>query len=179
MEADRKEKFENLVHTLKKNKFVILILLLGVILLMLPSKSDDTSAEETDEEKSDYSIENTTTELKEILSLIDGAGKVEVMLSASGTSERILASDSEVSESESGGENNSSSNSDSSVSTVIVSTGSGTSDAVTVKYVYPEFRGAIVVAQGADSASVKLAITQAVASITGLPASSITVIKMK
>jgi hypothetical protein len=39
--------------------------------------------------------------------------------------------------------------------------------------------GAIVVCQGADSPSVKLAITQAVAKITGLGTDEICVLKMK
>ena len=45
--------------------------------------------------------------------------------------------------------------------------------------IYPEYRGALVVAQGADNAAIKLAITQAVAGLTGLSSDKITVVKMK
>jgi len=43
----------------------------------------------------------------------------------------------------------------------------------------PIYRGAVVVCQGADSAAVRLAITQAVAKITGLSTDNICVLKMK
>ena len=41
------------------------------------------------------------------------------------------------------------------------------------------YKGAIVVCQGADSSAVRLAITQAVAKITGLGTDNICVLKMK
>ena len=43
----------------------------------------------------------------------------------------------------------------------------------------PSYQGAIVVCQGADSPSVRLAIVQAVSSVTGLGTDHITVLKMK
>ena len=52
-------------------------------------------------------------------------------------------------------------------------------DAVTVKYIYPEYLGAVIVAEGADNAGVKLALTEAAASVTGLGPNRIKVIKMK
>jgi stage III sporulation protein AG len=48
-----------------------------------------------------------------------------------------------------------------------------------VKYVYPEFQGALVVAEGADDATVRLAITKAVAGLTGLGSDRITITKMQ
>ena len=43
----------------------------------------------------------------------------------------------------------------------------------------PQFQGAVVVCEGADEARVKLAVFQAVKSLTGLVGSQISVIKMK
>ena len=43
----------------------------------------------------------------------------------------------------------------------------------------PIYRGAIVVCEGADSAQVRLSITQAVSKITGLSTDNICVLKMK
>ena len=43
----------------------------------------------------------------------------------------------------------------------------------------PEYRGAVIVCQGADQASVRLAIVQAVSNVTGLGADKISVLKMK
>ena len=43
----------------------------------------------------------------------------------------------------------------------------------------PTYLGAVIVCQGADSASVRLAIVSAVGSVTGLSTDKITVLKMK
>ena len=42
---------------------------------------------------------------------------------------------------------------------------------------YPTYRGALVVCQGGDRADVRLTVTEAVASLTGLSADRITVAK--
>ena len=49
--------------------------------------------------------------------------------------------------------------------------------AVVTRTVYPTYRGALVVCQGGDRADVKLAVTEAVAALTGLSADRITVAK--
>ena len=48
-----------------------------------------------------------------------------------------------------------------------------------MKTKYPVYKGAVVVCEGADHASVKLNIVQAVSSLTGLGSDKITVLKMK
>ena len=63
--------------------------------------------------------------------------------------------------------------------TVILST-SDRSEYGLISQVLPEtFRGAIIVCQGADKASVKLAVVDAVSKATGLGADCISVLKMK
>ena len=54
--------------------------------------------------------------------------------------------------------------------------GSGNAVVVT-RTVYPTYRGALIVCQGGDRAEVKLAVTEAVAALTGLSADRITVAK--
>ena len=44
---------------------------------------------------------------------------------------------------------------------------------------YPEYLGALIVAEGAGNAETKLKLTQAVAALTGLSTEKITVVKMK
>ena len=53
----------------------------------------------------------------------------------------------------------------------------GGSDAVTVRTTYPTYRGALIVCEGGDRAEVRLAVTEAVAALTGLSADRITVAK--
>ena len=48
---------------------------------------------------------------------------------------------------------------------------------VVVRTVYPTYRGALVVCQGGDRPEVKLAVTEAVAALTGLSADRVTVAK--
>ena len=63
--------------------------------------------------------------------------------------------------------------------TVIVSTGSSTEQAVSVKTIYPEFQGALVICDGAGSASVKLEVLRAVSAITGLSSDQISICRRK
>ena len=65
------------------------------------------------------------------------------------------------------------------VETVLSSRESSRDAPVVVQTIYPTFRGAVVVAEGADAGSVKLDLVNAVSSLTGLGADKITVIKMK
>ena len=60
--------------------------------------------------------------------------------------------------------------------TVIVSEGQNDVPVVVYK-VSPVYRGAVVVCQGAENAGVRLAVTQAVAALTGLRSDRIMVIK--
>lgn len=63
--------------------------------------------------------------------------------------------------------------------TVILSRGSSSQEAVVSQVVGPKFRGAVVVCGGGDDPAVRLAIVQAVCSVTGLGADQVTVLKMK
>ena len=61
----------------------------------------------------------------------------------------------------------------------VVSNGSYGETPVTVKRVLPVFRGAVVLCDGADDASVRLSVTQAVSTVCGIGADKVTVLKMK
>lgn len=160
----------------KKNKYVALLLILGMILVLVPSgKSEENSQREGSVSIDDslFSIKENEERLERILSKIDGVGKVSVMLSIDGSSERIIAEDkikntnSEVDYSETSEESE----------TVILDLGTK-EGVVELRYIYPRYTGAVIVAEGADNPSVKLSITQAVASITGLGSNSVSVMKM-
>ena len=63
--------------------------------------------------------------------------------------------------------------------TVIISTGTGTEEAVSVKTIYPEFQGALVLGEGADQAGVKLDVLKAVSAVTGLRSDQISICQRK
>ena len=62
-------------------------------------------------------------------------------------------------------------------SEVVLTDGGSKEEAVVIRRVYPKYRGALVVCQGGDKADVKLAVTEAVATLTGLASDRITVAK--
>lgn len=100
------------------------------------------------------------------LSEINGVGEVTVVLTLRSSGEDVLAQDT-------------SEGASTDRETVIVSTGSGTEEAVSVKTIYPEFQGALVVCDGAGSAGVKLEVLQAVSAITGLSSDQISICQRK
>ena len=167
------KRVKGLLSRLGKNKYMILLLVLGVILIIYPSRKE-TEIAETPEAEPQFSVAEAEKKLEDILSSLDGAGRVKVMLSVKDEGRRIIARDSETSES--GGDEK---RSDKSEKTVIISSGSSREEAVTLGYIYPEYLGALVAAEGAESAKIRLDITESVSAVTGLSSDNIKVIKMK
>lgn len=171
--------WKRLWEKLKKNKYVLAVMLLGVILLLLPTggRGSGSTASGNTSTFSEvvFSLEEQEKRLSEMLSAVEGAGETEVMLTLKTSTEQILAQDAVTASADRSGETEV----ENSISTVIISSGSGLESTVTLKYIYPEYLGAIVVSEGAANASVKLALTRAIAAATGLSSDKITVIKMK
>ena len=147
-----------------KYKYVLIILLVGLILLLLPTgsktKVKTAQASPVSEQTQTQTIQAEEQRLTQLLQQINGAGQVQVLLSYRCSAERELATDD-------AGE------------PTIISAGGGAQEAVELKTVSPQYLGAVVVCDGADSASVRHAIIQAVTSLTGLGSNKIAVVKMK
>lgn len=153
----------------KKYKYAFLILLVGLVLMAIPSGRKEK--EEVYTETKVETVPSVEERIESILSKIDGAGDVEVLLSQA-KGERILyQTDMDESVSENGTTNR--------VSTVLVTDTQRNENGLIVQVEPPVYLGAIVVSKGADNPSVKLAIVEAVSKITGLGANQITVLKMK
>ena len=181
MRRDVSDVLSKITSVINKNKYLLIVLLAGILLLLLPSSigSGDKDVDgEADMYSVEFSLEGMESELEQILSKIDGAGDVKVMLSVKNGGERVLASDSGIKDAVSGGDGESREREET-LTTVVVSKGGGEDGVITLKYIYPEFTGAVIVAEGADSASVKLDLAQSVAAVTGLRASDIKVVKME
>ncbi len=172
-----RERFSGFLQKLGKFKFPILILLLGLLLLLLPGKSSPKAAEPETESNVDVQTSLTIQEnaLAELLSQIRGAGSVQVMLSLKSGEQVLYQSDTQL-QTNSGDTEESVRQED---STVLLSKGSGNQSALVRQVVAPVYQGALVVCQGADDPVVKLALVQAVSSVTGLGTDQITVVKMK
>ena len=164
--------FAKLQNQLGKYKYVAIILCLGVVLMLWPTRSqEDTqnqaetqSAQQTDLQN--FDLEELERRMETALSEINGVGEATVVLTLRSSGEDILAQDT-------------SEGSTSDRETVIISTGSGTEEAVSVKTIYPEFQGALVICDGAGNAGVKLEVLQAVSAITGLSSDQISICQRK
>ena len=156
-----------------KFKYAIIVLVVGLVLLLLPSKTTTESTEEAqgtmDTNAHSYAI--SAEELAAILQSVQGAGRVQVLLSVASGEKIIYQADSDI--------NKSGDSENKRVDTIII-TDSHRNENGLISYIDPPtYQGAIVVCDGADSASVRLAIIQAVSKITGLGADNICVLKMK
>ena len=156
----------DVMRKLRQYRIPIIVVLVGILLMNLSSFSTEKTAEPILETQP-VQQRNIAQELTLILSQIQGVGKVQVMLTVAKGEQTVYQVDESIS--------------DASVrtETVILST-SDRSEYGLVSQVLPEtFRGAIIVCQGADKASVKLAVVDAVSKATGLGADCISVLKMK
>lgn len=155
---------------LKKYRYAIAVLALGVILMLLPT-GKSRQAQKTEPVPAATTAEETLdSRLEAILSQIQGAGKVQVLLSVAQGERTVYQTDGDVT----GGETGSSR-----TDTVIVTDSQRTQSGLIQQVLPPTYLGAIIVCQGADSPAVRLAIVEAVSGITGLGADRISVLKMK
>ena len=153
---------------LAKYKHVLLILLVGIGLMLLPSGGKSTSQNAATAEPEPVAKTQTLQEqLSDLLSRMEGAGRVEVLLTLATGEETLYQTNGDrTSETER-------------FDTVLVSD-SGHNETGLIRQVNPPtYLGAVVLCQGADSSALRLAITQAVANATGLGYHKITVLKMK
>ncbi len=169
---------EWLIEKIKNNKYVLITGLLGVILLLLPvGKKDAGNVYIPKAESDEFNIELAEARLEALLTKIDGAGNVEVLLSVGDCGERILATEGESESSVRQNEGESSRETRTNTQTVVI-TKNGENEVVTLGYIYPEYIGAVIVCEGGESSEVRLNITEAVKSATGLTTDKITVVKM-
>ena len=157
---------------IKKYKYVLLTALLGVLLLLLPQneKAADSGSAAPSAAENFEALQN---EMEDILSSLDGVGKLSLMLTVEGGGAYELAQDETASLKARGEEVD-----EQTRKTETVVLGSGTSAEVVVTHRrYPRFVGALIVCEGGDRADVQLKVTQAVSALTGLSSERISVVK--
>lgn len=129
---------QNILLKNKNNYILYIILIIGVVLMLFSGHKSDTSlpiAEAYTEQE----------ELSRIISSIDGAGKAEVIVTYYGSETNNIVYDTKTRNGETD-------------RTAVVSDGS----AVSVGVSYPRVKGVVIVAEGANDADVRQAITEAV-----------------
>ena len=151
----------------KKYKFVLLAVLVGIILMLLPVSSQTKETEENKSQIPQESFDLAAMEqrMEEVLGKIDGVGKLRLMLTLQSGTRLTLAEDTQRDQDRTQRE------------IVTLNRGSGNQEIVITNRFYPVYQGAVVVCQGADSSAVRLAITETVQALTGLPSDRIRVAK--
>lgn len=165
---DRIEFQKKLSAIFEKYKYVLLIVILGLVLMLWPSKKESNPVIQTTSPPSQQI--SISEELCTILGQIRGVGRVRVMITEQSGSETHYQTD------ESATQNTDSIANDS--RTVLISSG-GAETGLIKSVTAPVYQGAIVVCQGADDPAVRLAVSQAVSSVTGIRTDRISVLKMK
>lgn len=174
------KEFINGIRENKISKKHIIILCIGAaaILLLLSGSFSDTDDSETSSSQNfvssaDY-IKKSEKNLENLLSEIDGAGKVQVMLTVESCYENVYARsyDSKAENSQNGAQ------SELTEDYVIVKKGSNNEECLVVKVYEPTVKGVAVIAEGADSIKVKTAITDTVCALFDISTAQVSVEKM-
>ena len=173
-----KEKTKGAQTLWDRYKYAALVALIGAGLLLWPTlggreeiSSRQESGSEASGSGSGRDAETVQRELEEILGAMSGVGQVKVMLTVDSDGERQLAQNTTLSYSGSAAAPEDYSRR----SEAVLVNGGGGNETVTTRTTYPTYRGALVVCGGGDRAEVRLAVTEAVAALTGLPSDRITV----
>ena len=148
----------------EKYKYPILVVLVGLGLMLLPGKREAKPAQMPEET---IQVQDLETRLAAILSQIEGVGRVQVLLTEESGRETLYQTDIQ-SDTDRRTED-----------TVLVEDASRVEQGLVRQTLEPQYRGAVILCQGADQPSVRLAIVEAVRCVTGLGADRITVLNMK
>lgn len=181
--------------------FVLLGILLLVIAIPLDSGKDKNNANEVVKKEEDTSERNMAgeemfmdesieyclaleTRIEEILSVMDGVGNVQAMVTISTSRERIVEKDEPVSrttvtESDGNGGNRSTNESSFEYETIYETDSEGNKTPYVVKQIEPEIQGITVVAQGGGNAIIQKNISDVLEALFHIEAHKIKVVKMK
>lgn len=169
MKNEYKEKFGSLLNKLKEDKKTALIIfaaVLGMLLILLSGTTDENSAEKVkDEEK--IEIEQCEEKLQKLLSSVEGAGRVKVMITYETSDENVFA----YNKDESYRENEQKFSSD-----YILVKNDGNETGLKLKTVYPEVKGVAVVCDGANNPVTKEQIISVISALFDISTKNISVV---
>ena len=144
----------------KNNRLICLILIIGVVLMAVASVDKNKKAD-VQPTAAVTSVEDEEKRLANILSQIDGAGEVSVMITYYSSSEKNIAYETKVSSRE---------KEESEDKKAVMTDGEPME-------VYPKVRGVIVTADGGGNSAVRSAISEAVTASLDVPAHRICIFK--
>lgn len=146
------------------------------------TKNATTTNHKATEQASDEYTDIMEKKLKDVLSKVDGIGKVEAMITVKSTKESVPLQDEPYTkettkEQDSAGGSRDSESVNQQQETVMNNTNGNTSPYI-VKELEPEIEGVVVIAQGGESKEIQSEIVEAVMVLFDVPAHKIKVMKM-
>lgn len=173
---EKLKKLKTVFQTEKHVRVLVVLGIVGVLLICLsefitftPKPEDAQSETQT----ADF-CENTEEKLESILAQMQGAGRVQVMVTLESSDEKIYAADAKT-DTKSGADSQQKSTDE---KYVLIDSNNG-DDGILLKTNAPKVKGVIVVCDGGDDPSVVKQITDAVSAALGIGANRISVMKMK
>ena len=157
----------------KMRSNILLALLLGILLLAAGRSFSDSKEEELPQTVAAAETADRATErrMAEILSKIQGAGQVDVMLTYRQTEEKTIAHN------ETREENGETLRTEQTA--ILLEDGDGATQPLVLTEAGPVVEGVVIAAQGADSPAVAAALNQAAQALLDVPAHKVAVLKMK
>lgn len=139
---------------------------------------------QSEEQQLNTYIENMETRLTNVLSQVDGIGKVQVMITAKATQEKVVLKDTPykkatVKEEDSTGAIRESKETTSEEGTILEKQQDGSESPYITKELQPEIEGVVVIAEGAAQKQIEAEINDAVVALFSVPSHKIKVMKMK
>lgn len=177
-----KEQLAELKHapTKKKIQYLTIALIMAAVLLLYFSTltaPDGKRQAPTAQPQAEQTAAEIEQKLKDILSKVEGAGEVDVVINYESSSELVPAMSEQQNSSINQGEGTSSETKNESRDIATVKEGSATS-ALIIKEIQPVVRGVIVVAEGAGDIGVRLQLLEAVQTFLDVSADKVEVLKM-
>ena len=165
---DREDVRQTVRSLIQKYGWAAIILAVGLLMMCIPEEKESMPEPATQEISQDMTLQQS---LEELLSKLDGAGRVKVLLSIRSGERYHYQTDEDLLKTEN--------SADQRKQTVIITSGNREERGLLQRTDPPTYQGAVVLCQGADSPRVKLAVVEAVSTATGLGADQISVLKMK
>ncbi len=189
---------------LKKENMIVFVLL-GILLLVIAIPLDsgkEKKAIDKETKEDEYDLEKTLdnteafidesmeyclaleTRIEELLSVMDGVGKVQAMVTVSASREMIVEKDepvnrATVTETDGSGGSRSTNESSYEYETIFETDSEGNKTPYVVKQIEPRIQGITVVAQGGGNAIVQKNISDVLEALFHIEAHKIKVVKMK
>lgn len=148
------------------------------------SGSDSNDAENENDKDAESYERYMENKLEQAISVMDGAGKVKVIITVSASKEEVVEKDvptvrNNTIESDAEGGSRNVNEMDAKEETVYVKKSDGSTAPYVKKTIQPVIEGIVVVAQGGDSPKVKKNITEAIVALFDIEPHKIIVVKMK